>query len=265
MSPYLGEFIGTMILMIFGSGVVAGVLLKKSKSESGGWLLICLTWGLGVSFAVFAVGSISEAHINPAVTLGLAAAGEFPWAKVPGYIVAQVAGAFTGSALVWINYYPHWKGSDNPVDKLSIFSTVPAIRSFPNNLASEVFATFMLLFGLSFIGANNFSDGLNPLVIGALVSSIGFGLGGTTGFAINPARDFGPRLAHAILPIPGKGTSDWAYAWIPVLGPIIGGIYGTLFYNAFFNHRIGVAFWIFTILTLSILIYSVIYKTRNKS
>ncbi|NOY38279.1 MAG: aquaporin family protein [Chlorobi bacterium] len=264
MSVYLGEFIGTMLLMIFGSGVVAGAVLKRSKSENGGWLLICVAWGLGVAFAVFAVGRISGAHINPAVTLGFAIVGEFPWAKVPGYILAQIAGAFTGATLVWINYFPHWKASDDPVAKLAIFSTIPAIRSFPNNLASEVIGTFILMFGLSFIGANNFADGLNPLVIGALVSTIGFSLGGTTGFAINPARDFGPRFAHFILPIAGKGSSDWTYSWIPIIGPLIGGMYGTLFYQAFFKGRFLTAFWILSVITFGILLYSIIYKQKNK-
>lgn len=265
MNEYLAEFVGTMILMIFGSGVVAGVVLKRSKAENGGWLLICTAWGLGVAFAVLAVGNISGAHINPAVTLGFAVVGEFPWTKVPGYILAQIAGAFTGSTLVWFNYYPHWKVSEDPEAKLGIFSTIPAIRSFPNNLASEVLATFILLFGLSFIGVNNFADGLNPLVIGVWVALIGYSLGGTTGFAINPARDFGPRLAHFLLPIPGKGSSDWAYSWIPVVGPVIGGMYGTLFFQAVFNKHWSVIFWIFTVLTLGILLYSVIHQQKNKS
>lgn len=264
MSQYLAEYVGTMILMIFGSGVVAGAVLKRSKSENGGWLLICTAWGLGVAFAVFAVGNISGAHINPAVTLGFAITGDFPWSKVPGYVLAQIAGAFTGSTLVWINYFPHWKVTDDPQSKLAIFSTIPAVRSFPNNLASEVLATFVLLFGLSFIGADHFADGLNPLVIGIWVAAIGYSLGGTTGFAINPARDFGPRLAHFLLPIPGKGSSDWAYSWIPVVGPVIGGMFGTLFYQAIFNNKWSASFWILGIITLSILVYSVIYKFKQK-
>ncbi len=263
MNEYLAEFIGTMILIIFGSGVVAGVLLKGSKSENAGWLTICVAWGLGVAFAVFAVGRISGAHINPAVTLGFAIVGEFPWAKVPGYILAQTAGAFTGAVIVWIQYFPHWSKTNNTVYKLSIFSTVPAVRSFPNNLASEVIGTFVLMFGLSFIGVNHFADGLNPLVIGIYISAIGFSLGGTTGFAINPARDFGPRLAHFVLPIPGKGTSDWAYSWIPVIGPVVGGMYGTLFYQAVFNGKISIWFGILSVITGGILVYSVIFKQKK--
>jgi len=264
MSVYLGEFLGTMILMIFGSGVVAGAVLKNSKSEQAGWLTICLAWGLGVAFAVFAVGNISEAHINPAVTLGMAAAGNFPWNKVAGYVLAQTAGAFTGSALVWLHYRPHWAGTQDPSVKLAIFSTIPAIRSWPDNLVSEVTGTFMLLFGLSFIGVNHFADGLNPLVIGAYIALIGFSLGGTTGFAINPARDLGPRIAHALLPIPGKGSSDWAYAWIPVLGPLTGGVYGALFYKALFQGEYPPLFWIFTGIVLIIFAVAIVHHQKDK-
>lgn len=263
MTEYLGEFIGTMILILFGGGVVASLNLKKSNAENAGWVNIPFAWGLGVSFAIFAVGRISGAHINPAVTLGFAAVGEFNWVKVPGYVVAQVAGAFTGAVLVWIHYYPHWVKTDNPSAKLGVFSTIPAIRAYPNNLASEVIGTFILMFGLSFIGANQFTDGLNPLVVGTLITAIGFSFGGTTGFAINPARDLGPRIAHFILPIKGKGTSDWAYSWIPVVGPLIGGIYGTMFYQAVFNGRLNLAFWVFGILCAVILVYSVVYKKER--
>ncbi len=263
MSTYLAEFIGTMILMIFGSGVVAGSVLRGSKSEHAGWLTICVAWGLGVAFAVFAVGPVSGAHINPAVTLGMAVGGHFPWARVPGYILAQMAGAFTGSALVWLHYRPHWGISGDPAAKLAIFSTIPAVRSYPDNLVSEVVGTFMLLFGLSFIGINHFADGLNPLVIGAYISVIGFSLGGTTGFAINPARDLGPRIAHFLLPIPGKGSSDWAYSWIPVAGPIIGGIYGVLFYNAVFQGKTPPVFWIFSGLVLLIFLMAIFYHKKK--
>ena len=263
MTIYLGEFIGTMILILFGSGVVSNLSLKKSGAEKGGYINIPLAWGLAVAFAVFAVGNISGAHINPAVTLAFAIVGEFEWIKVPGYILAQLTGAFTGAAIVWIHYYPHWEKTEDASAKLAIFSTIPAIRSFPNNLASEVIGTFILMFGLSFIGANKFADGLNPLVIGALISAIGFSFGGTTGFAINPARDLGPRIAHFLLPIKGKGSSDWSYSWIPIVGPIIGGMYGTLFYQAIFNGKIGVAFWIFSALCAAILVYSITIKSKK--
>lgn len=262
MAEYTGEFIGTMILILFGGGVVASLNLKKTHAEAGGWVNIPIAWGLAVAFAVFAVGNISGAHINPAVTLGFAIVGEFEWIKVPGYILAQVAGAFTGGVIVWIHFYPHWVKTDDPASKLSVFSTIPAIRSFPNNLASEVIGTFLLMFGLSFIGANKFAEGLNPLVIGALISAIGFSFGGTTGFAINPARDLGPRIAHFILPIKGKGKSDWAYSWIPVVGPVIGGMYGTLFYQAVFRGVWNFTFWIFSAFCGAILVCSVIFGKR---
>jgi glycerol uptake facilitator protein len=263
MTVYLAEFIGTMILILFGGGVVANLSLKKSGAEGGGYINIPLAWGLAVAFAVFAVGRISGAHINPAVTLGFAIVGEFDWMKVPGYIVAQILGGFTGGVIVWIHYFPHWEKTESESAKLGVFSTIPAVRSFPNNLASEVIGTFILMFGLSFIGANKFADGLNPLVVGALISAIGFSFGGTTGFAINPARDLGPRIAHFLLPIKGKGSSDWSYSWIPVVGPVIGGMYGTLFFQAIFNGKIGPAFWIFSALCAAVLIYSVFVKIKK--
>jgi len=263
MTEYIGEFIGTMILILFGGGVVASLNLKKSHAEGGGWVNIPLAWGLAVAFAVFAVGNISGAHINPAVTLGFAIVGEFEWTKVPGYILAQVIGAFTGGVFVWIHYYPHWDKTEDVSAKLSIFSTIPAIRSFPNNLVSEVIGTFLLMFGLSFIGANKFADGLNPLVIGVLITAIGFSFGGTTGFAINPARDLGPRIAHFLLPIKGKGSSDWAYSWIPIVGPLIGGMYGTLFYQAVFKGNLGIAFWILSIICTAILLYSITFNKKK--
>ena len=263
MTEYVGEYIGTMILILFGGGVVASLNLKKSNAEKGGWVNIPIAWGLAVAFAVFAVGNISGAHINPAVTLGFAIVGEFEWIKVPGYVLAQVAGAFTGGVIVWIHYYPHWAKTDDPTAKLAVFSTIPAVRSFSNNLASEVIGTFLLMFGLSFIGANNFAEGLNPLVIGLLITAIGFSFGGTTGFAINPARDLGPRIAHFVLPIKGKGSSDWAYSWIPVVGPVIGGMYGTLFYQAIFKGSYSVAFWVLSVVCAAILIYSVMKPERS--
>lgn len=263
MSEYLAEYIGTMILILFGGGVVAGLSLKKSGAEKADYVNIPIAWGLGVTFAVFAIGRISGAHINPAVTLGFAIVGEFAWIKVPGYLLAQFAGTFTGAVLVWIHYFPHWEASDNPSAKLGVFSTIPGIRSYPNNLASEIIGTFILMLGLSFLGPNKFAEGLNPLVVGALIAAIGFSLGGTTGFAINPARDLGPRIAHFLLPIKGKGPSDWAYSWVPVLGPIIGGMYGTVFYKAIFEGVYSIAFWILSVICFSILAFSVIYKKSN--
>lgn len=234
MSPYLAEFFGTLLLIVLGDGVVANVLLRGTKGENSGYIVIVLAWGLAVTFALYAVGHISGAHINPAVTLALYASGDFEGSLVVGYILAQLGGAFTGAVAVWIFYTGHWSRTENPALKLAVFCTAPAIRNTGANLFSEVFATLILVVALLFIGANRFADGLNPLVIGALISSIGFSLGGTTGFAINPARDLGPRIAHALLPIPGKGPSDWSYSWIPVAGPVLGGLLGAALYRWIF-------------------------------
>lgn len=234
MSPYVAEFFGTMLLIMLGDGVVAGVVLKGTKSENAGWLSIVIGWGLAVTLAIYAVGSISGAHINPAVTIALAWSGSFDWNLVPGYCAAQILGGFVGAVLVWLHYLPHWGKTDSASAKLSIFCTTPAVRSTFNNLISEIIATMVLVMALLFIGANRFTEGLNPLVVGLLIIAIGLSLGGTTGFAINPARDFGPRLAHFILPISGKGSSDWVYSWIPVVGPIIGGLLGAWAYQIIF-------------------------------
>jgi glycerol uptake facilitator protein len=239
---------------------VAGAVLKNSNAFNAGWLTICLAWGLGVTFAIYAVGNVSGAHLNPAVTLGFAIVGDFPWNDVPGYIIGQILGAMMGATIVWIFYKAHWAKTDSQPSKLGVFCTSPAERSLPNNLVNELIATFFLMFGLSFIGANNFAEGLNPLVVGALITAIGFSMGGTTGFAINPARDLGPRIMHAILPIAGKGTSDWAYSWIPIAGPIIGGMTGTLVYKALFLGAVGLPLWIFSGLSIIIIAYSVVYK-----
>jgi glycerol uptake facilitator protein len=234
MSPYLAEFFGTMLLIVLGDGVVAGVVLKGTKSENAGWLVIVVGWGLAVALAVYAVGAISGAHINPAVTIALAWSGNFEWAMVPGYCAAQMLGAFVGAVLVWLHYLPHWGKTDNAATKLGVFCNAPAVRTTLPNVLSEIIATAILILGLLFIGANKFAEGLNPLVIGGLIIAIGLSLGGTTGFAINPARDLGPRIAHFLLPIPGKGSSDWSYSWIPVVGPIIGGLLGAWVYQLFF-------------------------------
>jgi len=235
MSPYLAEFFGTMLLIVLGDGVVAAVILKRSKGENAGWLTIVVGWGLAVTLSVYAVGSFSGAHLNPAITLALAMKGDFQWSRVPGYILAQMGGAFAGAILVWLQYLPHWKATPDPETKLAVFCTAPAIRNIFFNLLSEVIAAMVLLIALLFIGANHFADGLNPLVIGILIISIGLSLGGTTGYALNPARDFAPRLAHFILPIPGKGSSDWSYAWIPIVGPILGGMLGVLVFELLFH------------------------------
>jgi len=234
MNPYLGEFLGTMLLILLGEGVVAGVVLKGTKSENAGWLTICIAWGLAVTMGIYAVGEFSGAHLNPAITIALAVIGDFEWSFVPGYCMAQVAGAFTGALLVWFFYQPFWKNTPDASAKLAVFSTAPAIRNTFSNFVNEGIATALLVFAILFIGVNEFTQGIKPLVVGLLIVSIGLSLGGTTGFAINPARDFGPRLAHALLPIHGKGSSDWGYAWIPVFGPIAGGIAGALLYRLIF-------------------------------
>ncbi|QHS23247.1 aquaporin family protein [Virgibacillus sp. MSP4-1] len=254
MSEFLAEVIGTMILIIFGGGVVASNVLNKSKGEGGGWVLITLGWGLAVALAVFAVGSVSGAHINPAVTLGFASIGDFPWEKVPMYISAQIIGAFIGGIIVFFAYLPHWRETSEAGLKLAVFSTDPAVRSPLSNFVTELIGTFVLVMGLLFIGANEFTEGLNPLVVGLLIVAIGMSLGGPTGYAINPARDLGPRIAHALLPIPGKGSSDWGYAWVPVLGPALGGIYGALFYAAIFTGEYSGAFWAVSAIVAVVLI-----------
>jgi len=235
MSPYLAEFLGTMLLTLLGNGVVAGIVLRDSKAENAGWLTIVFGWGLAVTLAIYAVGRISGAHINPAVTLALFVSGDFPGDLVLGYMLAQFAGGFVGSVLMWLHYLPHWPRTENPGAKLGIFCTGPAIRTAIPNLVSEIIATMVLVLAILFIGANKYYEGLNPLLVGALIVSIGVSLGGTTGFAINPARDLSPRLAHFLLPIPGKGSSDWSYSWVPVVGPFVGGVLGAFLFKILFE------------------------------
>jgi glycerol uptake facilitator protein len=244
MQAYIGEFIGTMILIILGDGVVAGVLLRNSKAENSGWIVITFGWGLAVAVAVYCVGQFSGAQINPAVTISAAVTGTLPWAMVPGYIIAQFLGAFVGAVIVWLAYLPHWPETEDAGLKLGVFCTAPAIYNTPANIVTEIIGTFMLVFGISGIVANAgtvggdaaavIGTGLNPLLVGLLVLGIGLSLGGPTGYAINPARDLGPRIAHAVLPIAGKGGNDWGYAWIPVVGPIIGGILGAALFVLLF-------------------------------
>ncbi|EKP95474.1 MIP/aquaporin family protein [Thermaerobacter subterraneus] len=237
MSPFLGEVLGTAILILLGDGVVANVLLNRSKGQNSGWIVITTGWALAVTVAVYVVGHVSGAHINPAVTIALASIGQFDWAQVPSYIIAQLIGAFLGAVLVYVTYLPHWGITDDPELKLAVFSTGPAVRSPAANLVTEIIGTAALVLGILGIGhpANNLAGGLNPLLVGFLVWAIGLSLGGPTGYAINPARDLGPRIAHAVLPIPGKGSSDWGYAWIPVVGPVIGGIVGAVLFQSLFG------------------------------
>ena len=247
MEIFTAELIGTAILILFGDGVVAGVLLAHSKAQNSGWIVITFGWGMAVAIAVYAVGQFSGAHLNPAVTIGFAVTDVTPWDDVPEYLAGEFAGAFVGAVLVFLSYAAHWRETEDPGLKLAVFSTGPAIRSMWANIVTEIVGTFILVFGvLALVG--HFSEDVIgdaalttamgssfvPLLVGLLVFAIGLSLGGPTGYAINPARDLSPRIAHAILPIPGKGTSDWGYAWIPVVAPIVGGVLGAVTYQALF-------------------------------
>jgi glycerol uptake facilitator protein len=243
MSDFTSELVGTAILIILGDGVVAAVLLTRSTAQNAGWIVITTGGALAVAMAVYAVGSYSGAFINPAVTLGFAFTDRLDWDKVPVFILAQFIGAFIGAVLVYLAYLPHWRETDDPGLKLAVFSTGPAIRNYAQNLVTEIIGTFVLVFGVLAIGGHftgnstlqqTFSSAFTPLLVGFLVWVIGLSLGGPTGYAINPARDLGPRIAHFVLPIAGKGLSDWEYAWVPVAGPIIGGVLGALAYDWIF-------------------------------
>ncbi|MBT9259826.1 MAG: aquaporin family protein [Clostridiales bacterium] len=232
MEAYLAELLGTMVLVLLGDGVVANVLLNRTKGQNSGWIVITAAWGFAVMAGVFVSLPLSGAHINPAVTIGFAAVGLFPWSKVAGYIIAQLIGAFLGAILVYLAYVNHFAATEDKDFKLMVFSTMPNIRNTWANFMTELIGTAMLLFGVLAIIHNEVGPGLVPLLIGILVWGIGLSLGGPTGYAINPARDLGPRIAHALLPIPGKRDSDWGYAWIPVVAPIVGGILGAWAYMA---------------------------------
>jgi glycerol uptake facilitator protein len=241
---FLGEVVGTAVLILLGDGVVAGVLLNKSKSQNGGWIVITWAWGMAVFAGVLTSLAVTGgvAHLNPAVTIGLASIDKFPWSDVPTAIAGQFLGAFIGATLVYLAYLVHWGETDDPGLKLAVFSTGPAIRNTPANLITEIIGTFMLVFGILAISGLTMGDAVisgalatGAFPVGLLVLVIGLSLGGPTGYAINPARDLGPRIIHAILPIPGKGSSDWAYSWIPVVGPVIGGVLGALAADAIFH------------------------------
>jgi glycerol uptake facilitator protein len=241
-SPFIAEIIGTMLLIIFGDGVVANVVLSKNKGQNSGWIVITTGWAMAVAVGVYASGPFSGGHINPAVTISLAVIGKFPWANVVPYIIAQMIGAFLGGVIVWIAYRKHFEATEDADLKLAVFCTGPAIRDYAANIVTEIIGTFALVFGVLsmtyFNGSKTSADigaTWGTWVVACLVWGIGLSLGGPTGYAINPARDLGPRLAHAILPIPGKRNSDFAYGWIPVVGPIIGGIIGALVYAATFG------------------------------
>ncbi|SFD33439.1 MIP/aquaporin family protein [Tropicimonas isoalkanivorans] len=231
MGYFLGELVGTLILTLFGCGCVANIALAKSKGQGGGWIVVALGWGFAVAFGVYVAGKYTGAHINPAVTIGLASVGAIDWSLVPVYIGGQMVGGFLGAVLCYLVYLPHWKATEDTGTKLAVFSTMPAIPNVAANFLAEFIGTAVLLFILLGIGVNSFADGLNPLIVGFYIAAIGLSLGGPTGYAINPARDLGPRIAHAVLPIAGKGASGWSYAWIPVVAPICGGIAGATLYK----------------------------------
>ena len=232
---FWGELIGTLLLILLGNGAVANVLLKHSKGEKGGWIVITAGWGGAVSIAVYSIGWATGGHINPAVTLGLAIAEKTRWNLVPVYIVAQILGAFLGALLVWATYYLHYEKSDHKTHKLLTFCTQGAIRHKLWNFITEVIATGVLMIGVLgiFNRHNGIGNGIGPLAVGLLTFTIGLSLGGPTGYAINPARDFGPRMVHTFFPIQGKGNSDWDYAWIPIFGPLLGSSMGAFVYKNF--------------------------------
>ncbi|MGK0551468.1 MIP/aquaporin family protein [Enterococcus faecalis] len=225
-----GEFFGTMILILLGDGVCGAVNLKRSKAEASGWVVIALGWGGAVTMGVYMAGYMSPAHLNPAVTLAMAISGSFQWSLVLPYMVAQLIGAIVGALLVWLAYLPHWEQTGHPAAILGTFATGPAIRNYPANVLTEIIGTFVLVFGLLAFSQQQFAAGVNPLVVGVLILALGLSLGGPTGYAINPARDLGPRIVHQFLPIKTKGTSDWPYAWVPIVGPILGGAFAAAVY-----------------------------------
>ena len=241
MTPYIAEFIGTFFLLLLGAGVVANVVLEKTKSNDLGWMIITTAWGFSVFVGVAIAGPYSGAHLNPAVTIGLAVANKFEWNLVLGYIIAQFIGAMLGSLLVWVMYRDHFKATESGELKKAVFCTSPAIRNFSSNLLSEVIGCFVLVFVVLYFTDANLNDAdngqipiglgsLGALPVAILVWVIGLSLGGTTGYAINPARDLGPRIIHAMLPIKNKVSNDWTYSWIPVVGPIIGAILAALLF-----------------------------------
>jgi glycerol uptake facilitator protein len=232
MTPFFGEFIGTGLVIVLGQGVVSNVVLARTKGNNSGWIVISVGWGMAVFVGVYCSAAASKAHLNPAVTIAFATLGKISWHLVPVYITAQMLGAMTGSAVAWLCFRPHYGATAEADAKLATFCTSPAIRSYGDNLLAEIISTFILILGVLFIAAPSSSLGaLDALPVGLLVLAIGLGPGGTTGYAINPARDLGPRIMHALLPIPGKRDSDWSYAWVPVLGPLLGSLLAVLVFK----------------------------------
>ena len=240
MSPFLAEILGTALLILIGGGVVANDILKKTLGHGGGWMTITTAWGLGVFIGVVVAGPYSGAHLNPAVTIGLAVAGSFPWSEVPSYILAEFIGAMVGASLVYAVYKDHFDATDDPTLKRAVFCTSPAIPNTFRNILSEIIGTFVLLICVFYFSSAEIDDGsgvkiglgsIGAIPVAFVVWGIGLSLGGTTGYAINPARDLGPRIVHSLLPIKGKIDSNWGYSWIPVVGPIIGSVLAALLYT----------------------------------
>jgi glycerol uptake facilitator protein len=233
MNIFWGELIGTMLLVLLGNGVVANVLLSKSKGHNSGWIVITAGWGFALGIAVYATGWASGGHLNPAVTLGFCLIGKTAWNLLPLYVFSQMLGAIIGAIFVWLAYFPHWRTTYDATHKLMCFSTHPAIRNYKWNFVTEVIGTAILLMGiLGILNAHNhIGSGMGPYAIGILIFSIGLSLGGPTGFAVNPARDLGPRIVHALLPMSKPGSSEWGYAWVPVFGPLVGGALGAWLYQ----------------------------------
>lgn len=232
MTPFFGEFIGTGMIIILGQGVVANVVMPKSKGQNGGWIVISFGWAIGVFVGVYCSAAASKAHLNPAVTLAFAFLGKIPWSLVPTYLAAQLLGAMAGSLLAWLAYRGHYVEPGDPSAKLATFCTGPAIRKPLDNLITEIIGTFILILGVLYIASPSSSLGaLDALPVALLVLGIGLSLGGPTGYAINPARDLGPRIMHTLLPIPGKRDSDWGYAWVPILGPALGALLAAMVFK----------------------------------
>ncbi|MGZ3958623.1 MAG: MIP/aquaporin family protein [Flavisolibacter sp.] len=234
MNIFLSELIGTALLIILGNGVVANVVLNKTKGQNSGWIVIAFGWAIAVFVGVFVAAKTSGAHLNPAVTIAFAYLHKIKPETIPLYLTGQFLGAMTGAMIVWVTYQLHFEETEDKIAKLAVFSTVPAIRNNTSNLISEIVGSFVLVFCVLYIAAPYNSLGaLDALPVALLVLGIGLSLGGTTGYAINPARDLGPRIMHAMLPIKGKGNSDWKYSWIPVAGPLVGGLLAAILFNTF--------------------------------
>lgn len=262
MSVYLAELIGVAIIVFLGCGVLAGNSLKKSGANGAGNVAINLAWGAAVILAVYTVGDISGGHFNPAVTIAFAIQGTFDWALVPGYLLAQILGGMLGALLVFLQYLPHWGVTEDETVKLTVFVTAPTIRNKFTNFISEFLGTFALVFVVLALGINDFADGLNPLAVGCLIFVLGTSLGGVTGNAINPARDLGPRIAHFLLPIPGKGTSDFKYGWIPVVAPIMGGSLGAMLHTALYEGIVDFRLW--TAIVIPMITFGALYMISGK-